>query len=510
VREEGTGGGGQVGGAYLRLLVDSVNAIVVGLDSEGKIAFFNRGAETITGYTAAELSGRDWFEVLVPREHYPEVWASFERAVARGAVTEYYENPIRTRAGEERIILWRNSTLTDGDRLLGTLSFGVDVTEARMAERRAVQAERMATVGVLAAGVAHEINNPLTYLLLNVDLASRQLGQPDGDPAAALDHLREVREAAERVARIVRDLRSFSRATEEAPRPTDLRLAVRAALRIVGNELRHRAEVELDLREVPPIQADEGRLIQIVVNLVANAAQALSQAPDRRRLIRVTTRTDERGGALLEVMDTGCGIPADQLEHIFEPFYTTKPIGLGTGLGLSVVHGIVTALGGAIEVDTVAGEGTTFRIELPAAMVASEAAPAPEPAPPPAVRRRRVLVIDDEPLLARAARDVLMPPHEVDTALGAGPALDLLAAGDFDAILCDVMMPGMDGLALHAEIARRWPGREKRILFMTGGVFDDRLAAALGRVGQPLIHKPFDWGELLAAIDQVARDLEPA
>ncbi len=239
-------------------------------------------------------------------------------------------------------------------------------------EARVAFSERLASLGTLAAGIAHEINNPLSYVISNLEYAHCALTRPDhgdAEPEALASALVESRHGARRIAEIVRTLRTFSRRDrgDGTAAPLDLREAVRAATLMASHQIRGRAALDLDLRDVPPVAAPESELAQIVVNLLLNAVQAMPAReadPARAHRIRVVTRTQGQS-AVLEVADNGAGIPPETMARIFDPFVTTKPAGEGTGLGLWVCHGIVERLGGRIDVESTVGVGSTFRVRLP-------------------------------------------------------------------------------------------------------------------------------------------------
>jgi CheY-like chemotaxis protein len=248
------------------------------------------------------------------------------------------------------------------------------------------------------------------------------------------------------------------------------------------------------------------RLEQVFLNLLVNAVQAL---PDGRaeNELRVTLRTTAAREVVVEVSDNGPGIADDVRPRIFDPFFTTKPVGLGLGLGLSICHGIVTNHGGAITVDSAPGRGSTFQVVLPARAEAPVAAPRAAEAVASAAatsKRRRVLVIDDEPALASMIRRVLDKQCHVDLAVDAREGLERLAGPvPYDVILCDLMMPDMTGMDLFAEVARRHPGVERRFVFMTGGAFTPRAIDFLAQVKNRRLEKPFETATLRAT---VARD----
>jgi CheY-like chemotaxis protein/two-component sensor histidine kinase len=365
-----------------------------------------------------------------------------------------------------------------------------DLSEKKRLEAQLVLAERMASVGTLAAGVAHEINNPLAFVLSNLEFTIGELTRAgaDGEVVRALE---EAHNGADRVRAIVRDLKTFSRADDDAREPVDVRRVLQAAVGVAANELRHRARVAVDPGPVPPVLASEHRLGQVFLNLLINAAHAIPEGHPAEHVVRASTGTAEDGRAVVEISDTGSGIAPEILARIFDPFFTTKPVGVGTGLGLSICHGIVSALGGEIEVRTVVGAGTTFRVLLPPTARCDErGTPAAPPASP---RRGRVLVVDDEPLVARAMGRVLAA-HEVVVCGGARAALaELEREGEaFDVVICDLMMPEMTGMDLHAHLAAIAPALAERIVFVTGGAFTDRAREFLASVPNPQLEKPFD------------------
>ena len=217
----------------------------------------------------------------------------------------------------------------------------------------------------MAAGVAHEINNPLAYVIGNLDVLAHELAHAKAPlPAERLRLLeaavRDARQGAERVRAIVRDLKVFARVQEDRPTRVDVGAAIEGALGIAHNEIRHRARLVMDLAPVPPVRADAGRLSQLFLNLIINAAQSIPEGAAERNEIRVATRLQQDGWVRVEVKDTGAGIPREHLAKIFDPFFTTKSVGVGTGLGLSIVHAIVTAAGGRIEVESTPGAGAPF------------------------------------------------------------------------------------------------------------------------------------------------------
>jgi len=365
--------------------------------------------------------------------------------------------------------------------------------------------DRMASVGILAAGVGHEINNPLAVLLLNlgvVDTNVKRVRAELGDShlLTAIDAgLAEARQAAERVRNIVRDLKFFASPESETRGPVDLQRILDSSLRMVSTEIRHRARLVTDFAEVPPVLAIEARLGQVFLNLLVNAAQAIPEGRSGKNQIRVSTRV-EGNFARIEIADTGTGIPPEILKRLFTPFVTTKPVGVGTGLGLSICHRIVTEAGGDIRVETKVGSGTVFVVRLPLA-VSAEPPAAVEAVTTGATPRGSILIVDDEPMIGDVLRRSLVHEHDVAAVSRARDALDRIAGGErFDVILSDLMMPEMTGMDLHAELARIAPDQASALVFMTGGAFTASAREFLDRVSNPWLDKPFDLEELQALV----------
>ena len=247
----------------------------------------------------------------------------------------------------------------------------VRVEQTRMRERLLLS-ERLVSVGTLAAGVAHEINNPLAVAMANLECLLEAPAPKPGavgptEVVAFAEPLRDIDEALKRIRDIVRDVKLFSRPQESTTSAIDVRSVIESSLRMAWNAIRHRLHVVKEFDAVPLVTANESRLGQVVLNLIVNAAQAAPEGRVDDNTLRLVTRTTEDGRAVIEVADTGCGIPKENLERIFDPFFTTKPAGVGTGLGLAICHTIIAELGGEIEVDSEVGRGTTFRLLLPQA-----------------------------------------------------------------------------------------------------------------------------------------------
>jgi len=362
--------------------------------------------------------------------------------------------------------------------------------------------ERLAATGRLAAGVAHEINNPITYVISNLEEIQSELTLVEG-----LETIRrcadEALEGAARVANIVRDLRAFSGRPQQGQPSCQPAKVAESAAALMRNQIRHRARLEVDCESSPEAAIESGRLTQILVNLLMNACQAIPEGNIEAHFVRLSVRY-ESPFIVIDVSDSGTGIQADVLPHLFEPFFTTRMIGEGSGLGLSVSYALVTEVGGSIEVRSTAGEGATFSVKLPVAQAVPTAVL--EPSPVPSSRRLRLLIVDDEPLVGRAVARHLRV-HDVLFESSAQAALERLRRGErFDAILTDMMMPEMSGIQFYEQLQRELPELSRRIMFMSGGAFGPEAHAFVAREKPTIYEKPLDLGLLSERLRQLAED----
>lgn len=423
----------------------------------------------------------------------------------------------------------------DYDTLIDTIDRLLVASDHRELQARLAQTDRLTSLGTLAAGVAHEINNPLAYVLLNIGYLDEALpklftNQDDERVRETFVALNHARNGAERIRDIVRSLKTFSRPENDTRAPLDVSHVLDATLAMVGNEIRHRARLVKDYSLVPEVFANEARLGQVFLNLLLNAVQALRDDRVSSNEIRVVVKPAGADRVVVEVHDNGVGIHPQVRGRIFEPFFTTKPIGIGTGLGLAICHGIVTSLGGTLTFDSEIGKGTAFRVELPAVHHSastgepaisrpddggepsnqrSHGAPsghnANEPRSAPRASRGvtsgRILVVDDEPIVCFSLERLLSKEGDVMAVTTAQQALKCIQSGErFDIILCDLLLPEMDGPALYEQLREIDPQQAERMLFVTGGVFTKRARDFLESVPNPRLGKPFDIDTLLALV----------
>ncbi len=483
-----------------RRMVETSHEGIWLLDADDRTIYLNRRMAAMLGLEPQAAVNTSIFD-YVQGNSRSAIEACLRHRQGR---TEHQEIRLTRADGSVLWVLIAASPMSEDDgTYTGHVAFVSDVTEQRTIQHQLMVSDRMASVGILAAGVAHEINSPLAAVVANLDLIRERLEAACGAPVPADDlasTLDNAREAAEQVRQIARDLKLFSR-TEDSDRvAVDVREVLDSAIRIAWNEIRYRARFHRDFRPVPPVVANASRLGQVFLNLLVNAAQAIPSGRAGDHEIRVATAAAPEGRVEVRIADTGDGIPASVRERIFEPFFTTKPVGSGTGLGLAICHRIVTGLGGEIDFESGPG-GTEFRVRLPVAPEGTAAMETSRPAPPPAtaapVPRGRLLVIDDDPMIGDVLARLLETDHDVAVVRSARAASARIEGGErFDVILCDLMMPERTGMDLHEELRHTAPEQAERIVFLTGGAFTPGAQAFLDAVPNPTIDKPFEVREV--------------
>ena len=382
-------------------------------------------------------------------------------------------------------------------------------------DAKRAETERLVSLGTLAAGVAHEINNPLAYLLGSLELGLRELSElqavlqePSGRElsllSSALSAFDNARDGAERVRKIVKDLRNFSRAEETSVEAVNVEAVLDATIRVAWNQIRHRARLVKRYSGISRVGGDQARLGQVFLNLIVNAAQAIEGDPMANE-ITVSTR-EEQAQAVIEVSDTGTGVASAEAAHIFDPFYTTKPAGSGVGLGLAICHGIIAGLGGEISVSSRANRGTTFRVVLPFAPEESAARRAVVDVPSESGSvPARILIVDDEPLLGQTLLYAFKGRHDVVICTSGRDALSRLERdARFDLVLCDLMMPDVSGAAVYEAVKRSYPSLVRCFVFMTGGAFTERARDFLAKHPGVQLEKPFNIEDIEKLLRQLS------
>ncbi|WNG61576.1 PAS domain S-box protein [Archangium gephyra] len=497
--------------AQLELLATAVRSVQEGVlicelrpGEELQLVYANESFRAMVGCSHQELAGR------APRELCgtgvePEVQERLEEALRvrdffRGEVVLAHKDGSRVYS-EVQLSPVRNA---EGQVIYFVATYR-DMTTQKQLQAKLVSAERIAAVGTLAAGVGHEINNPLAYLMLNLEGVGQSLARGPEGVDEALASLESAREGAERIRVIVRDLKVFSRQQGEERAMLDVNEVVVPALRMAAHAVRPRARLVEDFGQPPKVLGSEARLGQVMLNLLVNALQAIPEGNPEHHEVRVRTGRDDTGRALVEVSDTGCGMAQPVLARIFDPFFTTKPWGEGTGLGLAICQQIIQAHGGELRVSSEEGKGSRFTVLLPSAenrpaKTPLPAAPTPLPALPP---RRRILIIDDEPRLAQSMRMLIEPSHDVFVTTRGAEALAWVNEGQrFDLVLCDLQMPGTTGMDVYSHLCAHVPELAERLVFISGGAYTQATRDFVRSVRNRILEKPVRPDELLATIDE--------
>ncbi len=492
----------------LRAVIANAPVIFCAIDRMGVITLSEGRGLTPLGVAPGELVGRSAFDVyaalqIVGVDQRVTPLPEAIRLVLGGASMAGLCS-VGDFLFELRLVPQTRESTGEAD---GAVGVWTDITERDQARAQLLQSDRLAALGTLAAGTAHEINNPLTYTVLNCEHVLRELrALAAGQGKLTADQLQDMIvslsrsvDGAMQVRRIVRQLMLFACGGDVDSRtPVDVRGVVESAIQMALHEIVFRARLVRNLAPVPTVKANETSLGQVFLNLLVNAAQSIPEGKPDEHEVRVSTSVDESGRIVVEVSDTGCGIEPAQLPRVFDPFFTMKAGGVAMGLGLSLSHGTITGLGGQITVASTPGIGSTFRVVLPP----RNAAPMPgdeEGATARGERRARILVVDDEPRVREALGRALGRDFIVTLAGSGQEALDMLsdpARGLYDVILCDLMMQDMSGMDLYAETLRSRPAAGGRFVFMTGGAFTPNARAFLENVDRPCLEKPLDVGKL--------------
>lgn len=475
----------------LRMVVANADVLLLSLDAEGVIQLAVGKSVSGDGADATSLQSRSIFDVF-PEEHE----ASFREALAGKTVT--FESSVEGRDLQTSLA----PVFTEAVQTSGVTCLSVDVTRRKQMEESVALSERMASLGLLAAGVGHEINNPLTYILGSIEFALEELqGSESAASEDLLESLRDAKEGAERVREIVSDLRLFARSEAEEEGSFHIGQVIERAITMASHEINHRARLVTEFAKTPRVMGIEGQLGQVILNLLVNAAQAIP--PGSYEDNEISVRTAQRGEShvVIEIRDSGQGISPEVRSRLFEPFFTTKSA-TGTGLGLSISHRIVSSMGGTIEVESPREGGSLFRVVLPA-VVGYKTPPIPDEAAgvSSAVKAAKILVVDDQVAVLRVLQRMLHE-HDVIVASSGREALEKIGEQQFDLILCDLMMPDMTGIAVYESIRETRPELAERMAFMTGGVFTERAHEFLNERPERQLSKPFSPNDIRAFVER--------
>jgi len=485
-----------------RQILDAMADMILVKDADSKIVWANRALREAWGTENDDLVGLEYnsFSKLDERN----------RSLEQDALVLDTQDTIllpdeRLERKDGRILQVDTvkSPIFDGDgQVIMTVGVSRDVSDRKKLEAQLRLTETMSTVGTLAAGMAHEINNPLTYVIANLEFLAQRLPQRGpwlGEREARewVSALTEAREGASRVQRIVKDLKDASRGDHEHFGDVDIEQVLESTLKLAANELQHHARVVRDYSRVPTVSGNASRLGQVFLNLLVNAAHAIREGAAHENEIRLALRADAKQRVVVEIHDSGHGIPEEHRARLFEPFFTTKDVGEGTGLGLFICHRIVTDLGGTIEVESNIGKGSVFRVVLPASSQPRDRIEVVIEGPTAVTRRGRILVVDDDTLVAKAMSRLLAEHHEVLALTSAGEALTRLERGErFDLIFCDLMMPVTTGVEFHQRLLELDRAQAERTIFITGGAFTESSRKFLETTANDRLEKPFDQQKL--------------
>ena len=502
----------------LEMLFDSIEDGVVVQAADGSVIEANLAAERILGLTKAQISGQapydpNWKRLKSDGSPFPIEDGPSRVALQTGkAVTNVLmgvEKPDGRRSWfSVNALPLRKEGETVPYAVLITIHDVTMMRAAQAASERLSRQERLVTTGTLAAGVGHEINNPLSFVIANLEYSIEELKTILGNSVSGrirelVQVMTEAKDGAERIQKIVRGLRALAR-EESDPVPTDVGPVVDLALAMAAHEVRPKAQFDRVLGITPQVLADEARLSQVLVNLLINAAQAFPTGDLEKNRITVTSAFEVDGRVSITVADNGPGIALDRQAHIFDPFFTTRMVGQGTGLGLAISHSIIAALHGELSVDSTPGKGASFKIVLPAAVEEPAAGGAPEPLL--SHLRSRVLVIDDEPNVLDSIERLLKREHDVVTSSDPREALRRLTSGaQFDVVFCDLMMPYLSGEALYTRVKVHDPKLAERFVFITAGAIDAGTRRFLAEVPCERVEKPFSMQNLRGIARRFAR-----
>lgn len=500
-------------------LIHTANILIVGLTADGKIQVLNETAQHVLGWTQKEALGRDWIPNFIPAAEQARLQQVF--AAVKSGGERLVENTVLTRAGEQRIISWRNNEIFQDGKVVGTLSFGIDVTEQRRAEarqkeleRKLLESQKFESLGAMAGGIAHDFNNMLAIIIGNASLAGVQI-EPSS-PASSM--LATIEKTAARAADLCQQMLSYAGQSQLSISVLDLNTLVQDSTGLLESSISKKAKLVVDFGvDLPAVEGDRAQLSQVLLNLVINASEALE---NREGVIRIKTGQVEQGETeiyfahgsakeprrgnylFLEVSDNGCGMSEETKARIFDPFFSTKFA--GRGLGLAAVLGIVRAHRGALRVSSERGKGSTFRVLLPASQKPLDSSPSLPEMDSNWRGSGTILVVDDDLLVREITCEMLRGYgfEVLDASDGAeGVSVYAQNPGRIDAVLLDMTMPRLNGAEAFLKIRELNP--EARIILMSG--YTEPVAEAeLRKAGwNGFIHKPFKPAQIGAMLKAV-------
>lgn len=468
---------------------------------EGIIQYGNPRIASYLGFSdSQQLVGRHILELIHPKDQ-----EAVKKRIAKFKKNPKYINPpievSMIRVDTKEIFYAEvTSLLTVFEGMQTVAVIFRDLSDRKKWQAQEILQDRLMALGQLAAGVGHEINNPLFYVMMKVEKLLSQSEQKGLIPE--MFQLEDVQQGLQKIQTIVKELKSFSRGHfDETPTNVSIESILFSAIGMARNQIRHRARLKIEIQKnLPLVEGNEARLGQVFLNLIINAAQAIEPGNADANEIEIKAYYDAFEQVIVEVRDTGKGIPEEIRRNLFQPFYTTKPVGEGTGLGLSICHSILSKYNGYISFESQVGKGSLFLVSLPA----SEAALAQGDQVPEILAKKptvsgRVLLIDDDEELLSVLEGVIASEHDTVAFSDARLALKFIEEqnSEFDCIVCDLMMPNMDGAEFYSELRKLRPQLCERMMFMTGGSFTEKTDEFLSQPNVRFKEKPIHSTELL-------------
>lgn len=493
---------------WLSTSLQAVGDAVIAVNKTGEITFMNAAAESITGYVQKDVEGKKLIDVmpLINEKTRELVQTPVIRILKEKKILNLPANTSLITQQSERPIEKSTAIIDDAGDLSGAvIVFRSEEGDRERLSHQVAMADRLTSLGTLVSGVAHEINNPLGVIVANATFVTDELEKNGITSEASLkemvESMKDIQLASERIRKIVSDLKFFSQPQTEVLKPVDIHELLEWALRLTNNQVRHCGHLKKNFNSKSTVSCSELRLGQVFVNIIVNATQSMDANEFENNQLEVST-FDLNDYVVIDIKDTGCGMSPQVIKRIFDPFFTTKPAGVGTGLGLSISRGIVNSMEGSIEVSSVVGKGSAFRIQLPRSVdqhIGSES----EKSTHLKVRRSKVLVVDDEPLLLKLIYRTLSDEHDVVVKESSLEALHFIRTNpNFDIILCDLMMPEMNGMELFDKVTDYFPEMSRRFAFMTGGAFTDAANRFITNLENKKLDKPFTPASLKIFVKQ--------
>jgi two-component system cell cycle sensor histidine kinase/response regulator CckA len=492
-------------------ILSVANVLIVVMDREGRVLLFNRKCEEVTGWQESEVRGKHIWDLLLPERVVPPIREAFSRLDEKD-ISPFYESPWYTRDGRERNIRWNNSVTRDEQgEVVWIIGTGIDVTEQRQLEEQLRHIQKMDAVGTLAGGIAHDFNNIIQAIMGYTSVLKTRIGDDD----AGMKEIESIKRAGLRASELTTQLLGFARGGKYEVRPIDLNQVVEKVVSMIRHTFDRSIEIRTELADgLSAVEGDAGQLEQTVLNLCINARDAMPKGGILTLGTRQETFTggeDGPPGAVprgtyisLSLSDTGMGIPPENIPRIFEPFFSTKEPGKGSGMGLAMAYGIVKNHGGILDVRSVPGKGTTFRVLVPTSSKEILPSPAPLPDEPVVGGTETILFVDDEESLRILAVEMLgRLGYQVLTAGNGLEAVNTFTErhGEIAVVILDMIMPGLGGEETFHRLKEIDPSA--RILISSGYAVEGRPQSLLSAGAAGFLQKPYRVGTLAATLRRI-------